>query len=103
MRHSSGCDRIMPAVEMADEADHLGFAGVCACQAQREVRGFGARRCEAHPLGAGNEALHKLRPAHFEFMRGAPGLPLCDLLLHGGYDGRLDVAEDERSVTAEII
>ena len=90
-------------MEVSDEADHLRFARVGTGEAECEVRGFRAGGREAHTFGAGNEALHKLCPAHLEFMRGAPVRALRDLLLHGCNDRRMHVPKKKRAVAAEII
>ena len=72
VRHRAGRDLVVPAVKVADEAHHLRLAGEGAREAQREMRGLGARRREAHALGARDQALDQLRPAHLELVRGAP-------------------------------
>src|SRR3954451_16359636 len=103
MRHRAGSDRIMPAMEVADEADHLRFSRVGTREAEREMRGFGAGCREAHALGAWDEPLHQLCPAYLQLMRGAPVRALRDLMLHGCDHGRMHVAEQERTMPAEVI
>src|SRR3954464_13173703 len=102
MRHRTGRDGVVPAVKVPDKPDHLLLARVGAREAQREMRGFGTRRGEAHPFGAWDEPLHELRPAHLQLMRGAPVRTLRHLMLHGCDDRGMHVAKQERAMTAEI-
>ena len=103
MRHRTGGHLIVPAVEMADEAHHLRLGRVGARKAQREMRRLRARRREAHALGARDQPLHQLGPAHLELVRGAPMGALRHLLLHRLDHGRMGVAEQQRAVAAEIV
>jgi hypothetical protein len=103
VRHGAGCDAVVPAVEVADEADHLGLAGEGAGEAQGKVRGLGARRREAHALCAGDEAVDELGPAHLDLVRGTPVGAERGLLAHRGDDRGMAVAEQQRAVAAEEI
>jgi hypothetical protein len=68
MRHRPRHDLVVPAVEVADEAQHLGLAGVRAREPQRELRSLRAGGGEAHALGAGHQPMHQLGPAHFQLV-----------------------------------
>ena len=68
----AGRDPVVPAVEVADEADHLRLAGEGAGEPERQMRGLRAGGREAHALGAGDQAIDQLGPPHLQLVRGAP-------------------------------
>ena len=98
----AGGHTVVPAVEVADEADHLWLAGEGARQPQRQMRGFGAGGREAHALGAGDQTVDQLRPSHFQLVRGAPvraerHLPLDRPPSRQGGSGRAAARRGRRS------
>jgi len=90
------------AKEIESQRDEVS-TGEGARKPQRQVRGLGAGRGEAHAPGARDQALHELGPAHLGFVRGAPVRALRHLLLHRLDHGRMRVAEQQRAMPAEII
>ena len=103
VRHGARRHAVVPAVEVADEADHLGSAGERARQPQRQVRGLGAGAGEAHHLGARHQAIDQLRPPHLQLVRGAPVRAERHLPLNGLDDGGMPVAQQQRAMAAEIV
>ena len=69
MRHRAGRDLIVPAMKVTDEAHDLRLTREGAGETQRKMRSLGAGRGEPHALGAGDQALHELCPAHFGLVR----------------------------------
>ena len=103
VRHGTRRHAVVPAVEVADEADHLGFAREGAGEPQRQVRGLGAGAGEAHHLGARHQAIDQLGPPHLQLVRGAPVRAERHLPLDGLDDGGMPVAQQQRAMAAEIV
>jgi hypothetical protein len=97
------CDMILPAMEMAEEADDLRLAGKRAREAERHQIGLGARRGEAHLLGAGNQFLHQRAPAYFQLVARSVMRAMVELRVRGFDDLGMVVAEQQRTVAAEIV
>ena len=103
VRHGAGSDAVVPAVEVADEADDLRLGRKGAGEPQRQMRGLGARRSEAHALGAGDQTVHQLGPSHLQLVRGAPMRAELHLALDRLHHGRMAMAEQQRAVAAEVV
>ena len=103
MRHGARGDAVVPAVEVAGEADHFRLAGEGARQPQGEVRGFRAGTREAHALSARDQPIDELRPPHLQLVRGAPVGAERRLLANGFEHGRVAMAQEEGAVPAEVI
>jgi len=96
-------DVVVPAMEVADEADDLVLAGMGAGEADRHVRGFRARRGETDFLGRRDQLAHEFGPTHLELVAGTIVRPEIHLPLHGLDDGGMRMAEQHRAVTTEVI
>src|SRR4029077_17974165 len=77
--------------------------GVGTREAQRQMRGLGAGRGEAHPLGAADQSLDELSPAHLQFMASAPVRTERELAFNGSDNLRVTVTEQQRAVSPEVV
>ena len=103
MARVAGGHMVVPAVEMAFEAEQRIAAGEGAREPHRHQRGLGAGRREAQAFGERDQAAHRGGPADLARVVGAEMRACGECGLDGAAHRLVPVAEQQRPVPAEIV
>ena len=94
---------IVGAVEAALELEHLVASAVGPSDSEREERGLGPRRREAHLLGARHRADDFLRQLDDRLVHQHVGRPAGEVTLHGRDHRWMRVAQHHRSRAQQVV